>query len=31
AIKIEREIKREARGLTMIISQSQNHEDKKIT
>jgi len=29
-IKIEREIKREARGLTMMISQSQNHEDKKI-
>lgn len=30
-IKVEREIKREARGLTMIISRSQNYEDKKIT
>ena len=30
AIKIEREIKREARGLTMMVSQSQNHENKKI-
>ena len=30
-IKVERDIKREARGLTIIISRSQNYEDKKIT